>query len=92
MLRVQYIGKAERTVGVDVVYPGELMSATPSMLAAWRAEHGDLFAVVGELQPQGGVGGVVIDTAGGAHVFAEIAEADDAAKATVKGGGRGRTR
>lgn len=48
MLTVQYTGEKERTVGVSVAYPGELLQATPAMLAAWRALHGDMFVVVGE--------------------------------------------
>lgn len=47
MLTVQYRGKGERTIGTQVVYPGELLTATPNLLAAWQAEHGDVFAVVG---------------------------------------------
>lgn len=46
MLTVQYKGKGERTVGGLVVYPGELLTATPNLLAAWQAEHGDVFVVV----------------------------------------------
>jgi len=66
MLTVKYTGEGERTVGVSVVYPGELLSATPAMLAAWRAVHGDVFAVVGEahVQVSEGSGAVV----GEAHV------------------------
>ena len=51
MLRVQYKGKGERTVGGLVVYPGEVLSATPNLLAAWQAEHGDVFALVGGNAP-----------------------------------------
>lgn len=47
MLTVQYKGQSERTVGGLVVYPGELLNATPNLLAAWQAEHGDVFVVVG---------------------------------------------
>lgn len=46
-MRVQYVGKGERTVGTQVVYPGELLEASPVLLAAWQAEHGDVFVVVG---------------------------------------------
>ena len=46
MLTVQYTGKGERTIGTQVVYPGELLHATPNQLAAWQAEHGDVFVVV----------------------------------------------
>lgn len=46
MLTVQYKGKGERTVGGLVVYPDELLTATPNLLAAWQAEHGDVFVVV----------------------------------------------
>lgn len=51
MLTVQYKGKGERTIGTQVVYPGELLSATPNLLAAWQAEHGDVFALVGGNAP-----------------------------------------
>lgn len=84
MLTVQYTGDKERTVGVWVVYPGELLRATQSMLAAWRVEHGDVFAVVGETGAPADEGGVVVDAAGGAHVFADLADAD------AKTGKRGR--
>ena len=47
MLTVQYKGKGERTIGNQVVYPGELLNATSNLLAAWQAEHGDVFVVVG---------------------------------------------
>lgn len=46
MLTVQYKGNGERTIGTQVVYPGELLNATPNLLAAWQAEHGDVFVVV----------------------------------------------
>ena len=46
MLTVQYTGKGERTIGTQVVYPGELLHATPNQLAAWQAEHGNVFVVV----------------------------------------------
>lgn len=53
MLTVQYKGKGERTVGGLVVYPGELLTATPNLLAAWQAEHGDVFVVImGETQSE----------------------------------------
>lgn len=52
MLTIQYTGKAERTVGGLVVYPGELLTATPNLFAAWQAEHGDVFVVVqGDVPP-----------------------------------------
>lgn len=51
MLTVQYTGKGERTVGSQVVYPGELLSATPNQLTAWQAEHGDVFVVVRGAEP-----------------------------------------
>ena len=51
MLTVQYKGKGERTIGTQVVYPGELLHASPSLLAAWQAEHGDVFALVGGNAP-----------------------------------------
>ena len=51
MLTVQYRGKDERTIGTQVVYPGELLTATPNLLAAWQAEHGDVFVVVGGAVP-----------------------------------------
>lgn len=82
MLTVQYTGEGERTVGISVVYPGELLQATPAMLAAWRAAHGDVFTVTGEAgDPAGaGAGAVVVDAAGGAHVFGDLGEADAAAR------------
>lgn len=82
MLTVQYTGEKERTVGVSVAYPGELLQATPAMLAAWRALHGDMFVVVGEahVPVSEGAGAVVVDDAGGAHVFADVDEGDAAAK------------
>ena len=84
MLTVQYKGEKERTVGIGVVYPGELLQATPAMLAAWRAEYGDVFAVQGEAnQESGGAGAIVLDGSG-ALVFNDVAAADDAARA-VKG-------
>jgi hypothetical protein len=86
MLTVQYTGEKERTVGVSVVYPGELLSATPAMLAAWQAQHGDVFVVVGEAHVPVGPGGVVVDESGGAHVFADLGEAD--AKAGKRGRGK----
>lgn len=80
MLTVQYTGERERTVGVSVVYPGELMQATLPMLQAWRAEHGDLFTVVGapEAPEDAGAGAVVVGGEGAAHVFASVGEADGA--------------
>lgn len=51
MLTVQYKGKGERTIGGLVVYPGELLTATPNLLAAWQAEHGDVFVLVGGEAP-----------------------------------------
>jgi len=47
MQTVQYSGKGERTIGNQVVYPGELLHASPNLLSAWQAEHGDVFVVVG---------------------------------------------
>ena len=82
MLTVQYTGEHERTVGIDVVYPGELLQATPTMLAAWKAEHGDVFAVVGEAsQGEANAGAIVVDGFGGAHVFDDVAAADKRARA-----------
>lgn len=46
METVQYNGP-ERTIGERVWYPGETRQATKKQLAAWRAEHGDVFALVG---------------------------------------------
>ena len=46
MITVQYNGP-ERTIGEKVWYPGEVREATPGQLAAWQAEHGDVFVVVG---------------------------------------------
>ena len=47
MLTVQYVGKGERTINNQVVYPGELIQTTPNLMAAWQAEHGDVFVVPG---------------------------------------------
>lgn len=86
MLTVQYTGEKERTVGVSVVYPGELLQATPAMLAGWQAAHGDVFVVVGEahVPVSEGAGAVVVDAASGAHVFADVAEGDARAKGRRK--------
>jgi hypothetical protein len=90
MLTVQYTGKRERTVGIDVVYPGELLQATPAMLAAWRAEHGDVFAVAGEaIQAGGAHAGAIVMDGSAAHAFGSIGEAD-AAAAQVRTKGRGK--
>lgn len=91
MLRVQYTGERERTVGIDVVYPGELLQATPAMLAAWKAEYGDVFAVVGEAIGRRGARAIVLEGSG-AHVFGSLDEADaaDAAAAQVRTKGRGK--
>ena len=51
MLTVQYTGKGERTIGTQVVYPGELLHASPNQLAAWQAEHGDVFVLVAGAKP-----------------------------------------
>jgi hypothetical protein len=90
MLTVKYTGEGERTVGVRVVYPGELLSATPAMLAAWRAVHGDVFAVVGEayVPVSEGAGAVVVDAGGGTHVFGDVAEADAEAAKSKRGRGK----
>lgn len=89
MLTVQYTGERERTVGIDVVYPGELLQATPTTLAAWRAEYGDVFAVAGEAhQTGGGEAGAIVLDGSGAHVFGSLGEAD--AGAAVQGKARGR--
>lgn len=87
MLTVQYTGEKERTVGISVVYPGELLQATPAMLASWRVTHGDVFAVVGEAHVPVSDGAVAVDAPGGAHVFGDVAEADETAK-----GKRGRSK
>jgi hypothetical protein len=50
MLTVQYNGP-ERTVGERVWYPGETREATAKQLAAWQAEHGDVFVVVRDDAP-----------------------------------------
>jgi len=91
MLRVQYTGERERTVGIDVVYPGELLQATPAMLAAWKAEYGDVFAVVGEANQGGGTeAGAIVLEGSGAHVFGSLDEADAAAATAAQGRGKGR--
>ena len=89
MMTVKYTGEGERTVGVSVVYPGELLSATPAMLAAWRAVHGDVFAVVGEahVPVSEGSGAVVVD-AGVGLVFGDVAEADAEAAKSKRGRGK----
>ncbi len=82
-MRVQYTGERERTVGISVVYPGEFIDALPSQLAAWRAEHGDVFAVVGaQEQPDSESAGAVVITGEAAHVFGNVADADEVAQAT----------
>lgn len=90
MLRVQYTGERERTVGIDVVYPGELLQATPAMLAAWKAEYGDVFAVVGEANQGGESAGAIVLEGSGAHVFGSLDEADAAAATAAQGRGKGR--
>lgn len=86
MLTIQYTGKGERTVGIEVVYPGELLHATPSLLAAWQAEHGDVFVVVGSTATvEAGSAGTIVITDGAAHVFDDVTTADvAAAEATPK--------
>ena len=80
MLTVQYKGKGERTIGTQGVYPGELLSATPNLLAAWKAEHGDVFVVVGGAAPQpDDTRGVVIQDGASGADQASAAEATDAA-------------
>jgi len=104
MLTVKYTGEGERTVGVSVVYPGELLSATPAMLAAWRAVHGDVFAVVGEAHvpvsegsgavvgeahvPVSEGSGAVVVDAGVGLVFGDVAEADAEAAKSKRGRGK----
>ena len=90
MLRVQYKGERERTVGIDVVYPGELLQATPAMLAAWKAEHGDVFAVVGEANQGGESAGAIVLEGSNANVFVSLGEADAAAATAAQGRGKGR--
>lgn len=80
MLTVKYTGDTERTVGVKVVYPGELLSATPAMLASWRAEHGDLFAVAGETPGDTTEAGAIVMADGTAHVFATTEAGDKPAR------------
>ena len=92
MLKVQYTGERERTVGIDVVYPGELLQATPSMLAAWKAEHGDVFTVIGGGEPAGegaGAGAIVMDGSA-AFVFNSLQDADAAAATAAQGKAKGR--
>jgi len=50
MLTVQYSGP-ERVINQTVWLPDETRPATPRQLTAWRAEHGDVFAVVGAQEP-----------------------------------------
>jgi hypothetical protein len=45
MLTVQYNGPA-LVINHAVWYPGESRQATAKQLAAWQAEHGDVFVVV----------------------------------------------
>ncbi len=84
-MRIQYTGERERTIGIQVVYPGEFLEASGNLLAAWRAEHGDVFAVAGAQDDGAGESaGAVIIRDDAAHVFNDVAAADEAAKA-VKG-------
>ena len=80
MLTVQYKGKGERTIGTQVVYPGELLTATPNLLAAWQAEHGDVFVVTSGAEPVAteSAGAIVVQD-GAAQVFDDVAAADKAA-------------
>jgi len=80
MLTVQYKGKGERTIGTQVVYPGELLHPSPNLLAAWQAEHGDVFVVVGgaESVETENAGAIVVQD-GAAQVFDDVAAADKAA-------------
>lgn len=79
MLRVQYKGKGERTVGGLVVYPGEVLSATPNLLAAWQAEHGDVFVVVSGAEAPPAEAGAIVVQDEAAQVFDDVAAADSAA-------------
>ena len=81
MLTVQYKGKGERTVGNQVVYPGELLRASPNLLAAWQAEHGDVFVVVAGAESatvEAASAGAIVVEDGAAHVFDDAAAADQA--------------
>lgn len=81
MPTVQYKGEKERTVGGLVVYPGELLATTPSLLAAWQAEHGDVFVAVRGPEPVGteSAGAIVVED-GAAQTFDDVAAADQAAE------------
>ena len=84
MPTVQYKGEKERTVGGLVVYPGELLATTPSLLAAWQAEHGDVFVVVSGAEPVAteSAGASVVEDSG---MGAEQVEPAPVAAATAKG-------
>lgn len=84
MLRVQYKGKGERTIGGMVVYPGELLTVAPNLLAAWQAEHGDVFVVVGGAEVKAGSAGTVANE-DDAAIEDDAAEADEAIKEAPKG-------
>ena len=86
MLTVQYKGKGERTIGTQVVYPGELLHPSPNLLAAWQAEHGDVFVVVAGAEPptvEDSAGAIVVED-DAAHGFDSVAAADQAADAAPK--------
>ena len=84
MLTVQYKGEGERTIGTQVVYPGERLTATPNLLAAWKAEHGDVFVVVSGAEPVAteSAGASVVEDSG---MGAEQVEPAPVAAATAKG-------
>lgn len=84
-MRIQYTGERERTIGIQVVYPGEFLEASGNLLAAWRAEHGDVFAVAGAQAAVGESAGAVIVRDDAAHVFDDVAAADQAAAQATKG-------
>lgn len=87
MLTVQYKGKSERTVGNQVVYPGELLLASPNLLASWQAEHGDVFVVVAGAEPatvEAASAGAIVVEDGAAHVFDDAAAADQAVEPKAK--------
>ena len=86
MLVVQYNGPV-KTIGHAVWYPGETRQASDKQLAAWHAEHGDVFVVAGGPEPApteaDGAGAIVVEH-GAAQVFDSVEAADQAAEPKAK--------
>jgi hypothetical protein len=78
MLTIQYNGP-ERVINQAVWLPGETRQATPKQLAAWQAEHGDVFVVVGGVVADEPASGAIVIDGNAVHVFDSTEEADAAA-------------